>query len=99
MARITLRQKAIDDLNNIWLYTYDKWSENQANKYYSLIRFTCKSIGENPNLGKEYGGINENLFGLKSGKHIVFYQLLSIDEIDIIRILHESMDLENRMFE
>jgi toxin ParE1/3/4 len=32
MAKVILRQKAIDDLNNIWDYTFEKWSEKQANK-------------------------------------------------------------------
>ncbi|MFT5778116.1 MAG: toxin ParE1/3/4 [Crocinitomicaceae bacterium] len=99
MAKVILRQKAIDDINNIWVYTFEKWSENQADKYYSLVRFACKEISKNPNLGKVYNGISENLLGLKSGKHIIFYQLISEDEIDVIRILHESMDLKDRMFE
>ncbi|MFK7787844.1 MAG: type II toxin-antitoxin system RelE/ParE family toxin [Crocinitomicaceae bacterium] len=99
MAKVILRQKAIDDLNNIWAYTLEKWSEDQADKYYSLIRFACKEIGENPTLGTVYTGISKNLFGVKSGKHIIFYQLISRDEIDVIRILHESMDLKNRLLE
>jgi toxin ParE1/3/4 len=30
MAKIIFRQQAIDDLNAIWVYTRDKWSEKQA---------------------------------------------------------------------
>lgn len=33
MANVILRQKAIDDLNDIWEYTFEEWSENQADKY------------------------------------------------------------------
>lgn len=32
MAKVVLRQEAIDDLNSIWNYTFEKWSEKQANK-------------------------------------------------------------------
>lgn len=99
MAKVILRQEAIDDLNNIWDYTIEKWSENQADKYYATIKFACKEIGENPDLGKEYTGISRNLLGLKSGKHIIFYHLISDDEIEVIRILHERMDLKNRLTE
>lgn len=99
MAKVILRQKAIDDLNNIWVYSFEKWSKNQANKYYSLIRYACNEIGKNPNIGKVYTEISENLCGMKSGNHIIFYQLISGDEIDVIRILHESIDLKTRMFE
>ena len=37
MAKVILRQEAINDLNNIWNYTYEKWSENQAVKYYGTL--------------------------------------------------------------
>ncbi len=30
MAKVILRQEVIDDLNSIWDYTFEKWSENQA---------------------------------------------------------------------
>lgn len=97
MAKVILRQEAIDDLNDIWNYTFTKWSENQADKYYSSIKFACSQIGQNPELGRVYKEINENLFGLKTGKHIIFYHLILNDEIEIIRILHERMDMKNRL--
>jgi len=95
MVKISFRQKANEDLNSIWDYTYKKWSENQADKYYSTIKFDCLEAGKNPKLGKIYRGINRNLLGVKSGKHIIFYHSISEKEIEIIRILHERMDLKN----
>lgn len=99
MAKVILRQEAIDDLNAIWDYTFEKWSENQADRYYSTLKFDCMQIGENPKLGKEYSEINKNLRGFRSGKHIIFYQQTKDDEIEIIRILHGRMDLKNRINE
>lgn len=99
MAKVVLRQEAIDDLNNIWDYTFEKWSETQADKYYATIKLACNGIGQHPIIGKEYYGISKNLLGLKSGKHIIFYQIISEDEIQVIRILHERMDLKNRILE
>lgn len=99
MAKVIFRQKAINDLNNIWNYTFEKWSENQADTYYETIKFACKEIGANPNIGLEYPAVSTNLLGLKTGRHIIFYQLISGNEIEIIRILHERMDLKNRLTE
>jgi toxin ParE1/3/4 len=99
MAKVILRQEAIDDLNKIWDYTFKKWSESQADKYYATIKFACKEIGENPELGRESTEIRRNLSGLRSGKHIIFYHLITNDEIDVIRILHERMDLKIRLTE
>tara|TARA_R110000744_G_scaffold97251_1_gene187952 strand:- start:17 stop:316 length:300 start_codon:yes stop_codon:yes gene_type:complete len=99
MAKVVLRQEAIDDLNNIWFYTFETWSETQADKYYAMIKMVCNGIAENPNVGKKYDGINRNLLGIKSGKHIIFYQIVNPERIEIIRILHEVMDLKNRIAE
>lgn len=99
MAKLIFRQEAIDDLSNIWVYTLQKWSENQADKYYRSIKFACKEIGENPDIGTEYSGVSSNLLGFKTAKHIIFYQIISDDEIEVIRILHERMDLKNRLTE
>jgi toxin ParE1/3/4 len=37
MAEYIISDKALEDLNNIWLYTAENWSVKQANKYYNLI--------------------------------------------------------------
>lgn len=99
MAKVILRQKAIDDLNEIWDYTFEQWSENQADKYYGTLKSVCNEIGANPDVGREYSGIIRNLLGFKSGKHIIFYHVISENEIEVIRILHERMDLKNRLTE
>jgi len=99
MAKVALRQEAIDDLNRIWEYTFEKWSEKQADKYYAAVKMTCHGIGDHPDIGKEYPEISKNLLGLKSGKHIIFYRLMPNGGVEIIRILHERMDLKNRINE
>ncbi|HTO35407.1 MAG TPA: type II toxin-antitoxin system RelE/ParE family toxin [Flavobacterium sp.] len=99
MANVILRQEAIDDLNDIWFYTFEEWSEKQADKYYLALEFACTQIGKTPELGKEYEGISNNLLGLRTGKHIIFYQVISKDRIEVVRILHEQMDLKNKLNE
>ena len=34
MSKYILSNKAVNDLSKIWEYTYEVWSENQADKYY-----------------------------------------------------------------
>lgn len=97
MAKYYLTNKAIDDLSDIWNYTYEEWSENQADKYYQLLLNSCQEIADNPNLGKKYDIVASNLLGYKSYEHILFYKIISNKEIEIIRILHGKMDLKNRL--
>lgn len=99
MAKVKLRQKAIDDLKNIWDYTFEKWSEKQADTYYSTIKQASFGIGEHPDAGKEYHEISIGLRGLKAGRHVIFYRWISDESIEIVRILHERMDLKTRLSE
>lgn len=99
MAKYKLTNKAVSDLKLIWNYTYDNWSEKQADKYYNMLIDNCNEISKNPNLGKNYPDIFEDIIGLRVGKHIIFYLENQNNEIEIIRILHEQMDLKSRIKE
>ena len=99
MIKYFLSNKAVEDLSNIWDYTYEIWSENQADKYYKLLIDFCKEISENPRIGKNYDKIDKNIRGCQASHHIVFYKITEKNEILIIRILHENMDLKNRIQE
>lgn len=99
MAEYKLTNKAIEDLEKIWNYTYKVWSEKQADKYYGYIISICQEIADNPNLGEKYEEITENLLGIKANRHIIFYRKFNENQVEITRILHERMDLKKRIFE
>ena len=97
MAKFRFTNKALDDLIEIWDYTVEQWSENQAQKYYNLIMASCMDLANNPQLGKSYNIISQNLLGYKCGEHIIFYQEIVKNEIEIARVLHGMMDLKNKI--
>ena len=100
MADLSFSNKAVEDLTDIWNYTVETWSETQADKYYTLLVDTCRQIADSPHpLGKEYTQIMAGLFGYRTGKHIVFYRSVSECAVEVVRILHERMDLKNRIGE
>ena len=99
MAEFKLTNKAVEDLSKIWEYTFEVWSENQADKYYEMLISNYQEIADNPLLGKNYDGITQNLLGLKTNRHIIFYRTLNENYIEITRILHERMDLKKRITE
>ncbi len=96
MAKFSLSNKAIEDLGQIWNYTFDTWSEQQADKYYRMLIETCGELAENASIGKNYDGVYTQLLGFKSGRHIIFYRIVDSSSIVIIRILHEQMDMKRR---
>ena len=99
MAEFKLTNKAVEDLSQIWDYTFEVWSENQADKYYKMLISNCQEISENPMLGKNYEGITQSLFGFKTNRHIIFYRTFNENYVEITRILHERMDLKKRITE
>jgi toxin ParE1/3/4 len=97
MKRAILTNKAVEDLASIWTYTYNKWSEKQADEYYYTLIATCNWLAENPCVGKPYAIIKEGLYGYKSGHHLIFYRVADEDTIEVIRFLHEMMDVRSRL--
>jgi len=97
MAKFSISKKAVQDLSKIWDYTYEVWSENQADKYYELLIVSCQEISKSPDIGKNYDELEKDILGCKVGKHIIFYQKTKPKEILIVRILHERMDLKTRI--
>lgn len=96
MAKFILSKKALQDLSNIWNYTFDEWSERQADKYYNLLLTFCKELADNKLHGKHYPEISDEILGLKAFQHVIFYRIVR-DEFQIIRILHSRMDFKNRL--
>ncbi len=96
MAKFYLTKKAVEDLNDIWNYTYEEWSERQADKYYFSLLKSIQLLAEKPNSGKKYDIVLTELLGYKSEQHIIFYSVLSTNEIEVVRILHGSMDLKSK---
>ena len=99
MVKYELTNKAVADLNEIWEYTLENWSENQADRYYDMLLGICQDVADNPELGKNYDGIKSDLFGLKANQHVIFYRKSEVNPIEITRILHERMDLKKRITE
>ena len=99
MLNYYFTNKAVEDLTDIWDYTFHKWSEQQADKYYIMLIDNCKLIAQDPIIGNVYDGVFDQLFGHRSGRHIIFYRIINDSKIEITRILHEKMDLKNRIIE
>ncbi|MEO8415898.1 MAG: type II toxin-antitoxin system RelE/ParE family toxin [Ginsengibacter sp.] len=99
MAKYILTNKAVEDLSTIWDYTFEVWSESQADKYYYMLLDYCQDLADGGLSGKHYSEISEEIFGVRAGQHIIFYRILKANRIEVSRILHNRMDLKNRLQE
>jgi len=90
--------KASEDIENIWLYTFENWSLEQADRYVNLIFDEIEYLSDNPMSGKDFGHIRKNYRCSKVKSHLIFYRFIeNQSEIEIIRVLHQRMDIENRL--
>ncbi len=89
-----ISKKAVADLEEIWLYTVEKWSADQADRYYNLIFDEINYICRNTNSGKSMEHVRKGYRASKVKSHFIFYRIVN-NTIEVIRILHERMDIGN----
>ena len=97
MAKYRFTNEAVKDLEEIWSYTKQKWSLEQADRYYNLVIDEIEFIASNPLLGRSIDFIKEGFRSTKVKSHVVFYKQQKDETILVVRILHQRMDSENRM--
>ncbi len=98
--KLEISKKAFEDIEHIWLYTAETWSSEQADRYYNLIFDEIAYIVKNPLSGKDFNRIRKNYRSSKVKSHLIFYRYRKSEKIvEIIRILHQSMDIEERLSE
>lgn len=93
-----ISNEAQNDLENIWLYTFETWSIKQADRYINLILDEIDYLAANPTTGKDYNHVRKGYYRAKVKSHFIFHKINPGENlIEIIRILHEQMDTENRL--
>ncbi len=90
--------KAAEDIENIWLYTFENWSKEQADRYVNLIFDEIEYLAQYPQFGKDFGHVRKSYRRSKVKSHLIFYKTSEKQKVmEIIRVLHERMDIENRL--
>ncbi|WP_067031844.1 type II toxin-antitoxin system RelE/ParE family toxin [Allomuricauda sp. CP2A] len=92
-----ISKQAIDDLNDIWVYTFHKWSKEQADRYYDLIIGEIEFIVDNYLTGKSAEQIRKNYRMTNIKSHLIFYRKVKNDIVEIVRILHQRMDIKKQL--
>lgn len=96
MLNILVTPKANEDLKEIFEYTIETWSFNQAEKYQNELNKAFLDLCSNPKLGELYLYKSGNFRNLRINRHLIFYKH-SQNECTIVRILHEQMDLKKHL--
>lgn len=97
---IKISKKALDDIESIWFFTAENWSVEQADRYYNTIFDEIEYLSVHPMSGRDYSQVRKNYRCSKVKSHLVFYRVNeSGNAVEIILVLHQQMDIENRLNE
>ena len=96
-TKYRISQQAIEDLDKIWIYTLNKWSKEQADRYYDLIMAEIDFIADNYLIGKSVEQTRKNYRVTKIKSHLIFYRKVENEIVEVVRILHQRMDIKKRL--
>ena len=94
MPRFVLTKAANADLKGIGRYTQATWGRDQRTRYLTLLDAGFRALADNPLMGKDCDDIRPGYRKYQIEKHIAFYRQSGSGQIEIVRVLHERMDLE-----
>jgi toxin ParE1/3/4 len=99
MTGYLLSPAAQADLAGIWDYTVRHWGEAQADRYILAIRDACAALAEGRRKGQPIDIIRPGYRKLAVGSHVLFFRITDAGQIDVMRILHQRMDVAARLRE
>ncbi len=93
MKPFTLTISAKNDLKDVAIFTTRRWGKEQRNIYLKQFDDSFWLLAENPDIGKGCDEIRNGYRKFPQGSHVIFYKQTGSQQIQIIRILHKSMDI------
>lgn len=96
--RVVYNAAADADLVNIYAFTWSRWGERQADAYLEDLRRAVERIGEGAALSRRLEFRDDAIFATRQGRHLIIHREEG-DAIRIVRVLHQSMDIEARLDE
>lgn len=95
VRRYRLSPLAEADLEAIWLYTLETWSQAQADRYYHQFVATFDALAKGICQGS-LADIRPGYFKRRCGAHVLYYRM-ERETLDIIRILHARQDIDRHL--
>ncbi len=86
VAEYRLTPRALYDLDAIADYSLDRWGPRQTEDY-------LRQLAENPSVGRTRDDVADGYRSFPEGKHVIFYLVMSEEEIAVIGVPHGAMDV------
>jgi toxin ParE1/3/4 len=97
VSRYVLSPAAQADLEQIWDYTNDHWGVDQAEEYLREVQRAIERAAANPRIGRDCDEIRPGYRKLAAGSHTLFYRVNAEGIIEVVRVLHQRMDVDRHL--
>ncbi|OGU17624.1 MAG: hypothetical protein A2076_09070 [Geobacteraceae bacterium GWC2_53_11] len=88
-----IKKAALTDLKEIARYTRKTWGRDQEKVYIKGIFDCFEKIVTRETFNVDFSHIKDGCFKCKINHHLVFFRWLDDGRPEIIRVLHEEMDI------
>jgi toxin ParE1/3/4 len=83
------------DLDDIWLFTFERWGEAQADKYGGALIIAVNALGQKSSDDDGLPRVR-HYYRIRVGRHLIFYRASHVYVV-VVRVLHESMDASRHL--
>ncbi|PFG10783.1 MULTISPECIES: type II toxin-antitoxin system RelE/ParE family toxin [unclassified Marinobacter] len=97
MRPFLLTAAARKDIIEIGQFSTERWGKKQRNKYLKQLDGAFKLLARQPEIGGDAGDVKPGYRKFSQGSHIIFFREGVESKIVVIRILHNSMDVERHL--
>lgn len=95
MTRWRLSPKARREMMGIWNYTADHWGIEQAERYIQQIEHDLSAAAAGSPLARPSG----EYLRITSGRHVCIFRRDAEGNVLVMRVLHQSHDIPERLTE
>lgn len=95
MKQLVFSPGAMVDIEEIWDYTAVTWGYDRADAYLDDIQNACEGLAGGKRRGRKVD-IRDGYMKHPVGRHFIFFRA-SPAGIEVVRILHQSMDIERHL--
>jgi toxin ParE1/3/4 len=88
-----IKEAALIDLKDIARYTRKTWGRDQEKIYIKGIFDCFEKIAKRETFNVDFSQIKVGCYKCKINHHLVFFRWLNDGRPEIIRVLHEEMDI------
>jgi toxin ParE1/3/4 len=96
MSGYILSPSAQADLDEVWEFSAERWGEDRAERYVRDLWRGIERIAANPSRGRACDDVRTGYRKYTVRSHVLFYRSVP-SGIDVVRILHQSMDFKRHL--